>query len=61
MVSAQNGDHQNGHVLVENQQTRLNPDNETHEVFEAARKSKVYRAHFDFSSSCYKEDDVVCT
>jgi hypothetical protein len=40
MVSAQNGDHRNGHVLVENQQTRLNPDNETHE---ATSKSKDYR------------------
>jgi hypothetical protein len=39
MVSAQNGD-QNGHVLVENQQTRLNADNETPE---ATSKSKVYR------------------
>jgi hypothetical protein len=39
MVSAQNGD-RNGHVLVENQQTRLNADNEAHE---ATSKSKVYR------------------
>lgn len=43
MVSAQNGDHLNGHVLVESQQTRLDPDNETHE---ATSKSKVYRIHF---------------
>lgn len=63
MVSspAQNGDHRNGHVLVENQQTRLNPDNETHETNEATSKSKVYRAHFEFSSSCYKEDNVART
>ncbi|CRK89117.1 CLUMA_CG002510, isoform A [Clunio marinus] len=30
MVSSQNNDHRNGHVLVESQQTRLNSDNEAH-------------------------------
>lgn len=34
MVASQNGEHQNGHVSVESQQTRLNPDidNETNEA-----------------------------
>lgn len=45
MVSAQNGD-RNGHVLVENQQTRLNDDNETPE---ATSKSRVYRTIVFFS------------
>ena len=46
MVVAQNGDrHSNGHVLVENQQTRLEPDSDMHE---ATSKSKVYRRHFLF-------------
>lgn len=47
--SAQNVDRQNGHVLVENQQTRLEPDNE------ATSKSKVYRAHICLRS--YKEGE----
>lgn len=42
MVSSQNGDHRNGHVLAENQQTRLDADNGAHEP---PSKSKVYRTH----------------
>lgn len=43
MVASQNGEHRNGHVLVENQQTRLNADSE---VPEETSKSKVYRDRF---------------
>lgn len=48
MVSSRNGDHRNGHVLVENQQTRLEADSE---ASEATSKSKVYRTHFFHFSS----------
>jgi hypothetical protein len=52
MVTSQNGDHRNGHVLVENQQTRLEADNEAHE---ATSKSKSYRAHICLLSGCQKK------
>lgn len=62
MVTAQNGDrHSNGHVLVENQQTRLEPDSEVHET---TSKSKVYRGRFPIgvllTNIIYKED-FTCT
>jgi hypothetical protein len=54
MTATRNGDHRNGgHVLDENQQTRLEADSEAPE---ATSKSKVYqRAHSSFSL-CQEEE-----
>lgn len=50
MVASQNGDHRNGHVLVESQQTQLDSDSE---MPEAPSKSRVYRVRLFFSSRSF--------
>lgn len=53
MVAQQNGDRHNGHVLLADQQTRLEPDSE---VQEPASKSKVYLAKCSRLALGHKEE-----